>query len=119
MRRRLVPQKVSERRACRVLDQPRSTQRYPLRRVDDERRLLREMRALARQRPRFGAKRIHRVLVDRHWQVNHKRFHRLWKRENMQVPRKQHRRRRFQAAARNAACVVGHSTRTTFGRMTF
>ena len=95
MRRRLGPQKVSERRACRVLDQPRSTQRYPLRRVDDEPRLLREMRALARQRPRFGAQRIVRVLVERHWQVNHKRVHRLWKRENMQVPRKQHRRRRF------------------------
>ena len=88
VRRRLGPQKVSERRACRVLDQPRSTQRYPLRRVDDEPRLLREMRTLARQRPRFGAQRIVRVLVERHWQVNHKRVHRLWKRENMQVPRK-------------------------------
>ena len=88
MRRRLGPQKVSERRACRVLNQPRSTQRYPLRRVDDEPRLLREMRALARQRPRFGAQRIVRVLVERHWQVNHKRVHRLWKRENMQVPMK-------------------------------
>ena len=102
-----------------MLDQPRSTQRYPLRRVDDEPRLLREMRALARQRPRFGAQRIVRVLVERHWQVNHKRVHRLWKRENMQVPRKQHRRGVFQVVAKNAACVVGHSTRTTFGRMTF
>ena len=104
MRRRLGPQKVSERRACRVLDQPRSTQRYPLRRVDNEPRLLREMRALARQRPRFGAKRIHRVLVERHWQVNHKRVHRLWKRENMQVPRKQHRRGRFSGGSENS-CV--------------
>ena len=92
MRHRLGPQKVSERRACRVLDQPRSTQRYQLRRVDDEPRLLREMCALARQRPRFGAERIVRVLVERHWQVNHKRVHRLWKRENMQVLRKQYRR---------------------------
>ena len=104
MRRRLGPQKVSERRACRVLDPLRSTQRYPLRRVDDERRLLREMRALARQRPRFGAQRIVRVLVERHWQVNHKRVHRLWKRENMQVPRKQHRRRRFSGGSENS-CV--------------
>ena len=104
VRRRLGPQKVSERRACRVLDQPRSTQRYQLRRVDDEPRLLREMRALARQRPRFGAKRIHRVLVERHWQVNHKRVHPLWKRENMQVPRKQHRRGRFSGGSENS-CV--------------
>ena len=84
-----------------MLDQPRSTQRYPLRRVDDERRLLRVMRALARQRPRFGAKRIVRVLVERHWQLNYKRVHRLWKRENMQVPRKQHRRGRFSGDSEN------------------
>ena len=104
MRRRLGPQKVSERRACRVLDQSRSSQRYPLRRVDDEPRLLREMRSLARQRPRFGADRIDRWLVKRHWHVNHKRVHRLWKRENMQVPRKQHRRGRFSGGSENS-CV--------------
>ena len=79
VRHRLGLQKVLERRGCRVLDQPRSTQRYQSRRSDDEPRLLREMRALARQRPRFGGDRIDRVLVERHWQVNHKRVRRLWK----------------------------------------
>ena len=62
------------------------------------------MRALARQRPRFGAERIHRLLVKRDWQVNEKRVHRLWKRENMQVPRKQHRRRRIWGGSENS-CV--------------
>ena len=95
---------MSERRACRVLDQPRSTQRYASRRPDDDHRLLREMRSLARQRPRFGADRIHRWLVKRHWHVNHKRVHRLWQQENMQVPRKQHRRRRFSGGSENS-CV--------------
>jgi putative transposase len=104
VRRRLGPEEVSERRACRVLDQPRSTQRYQSRRPQDESRLLREMRALARRRPRFGAERIHRLLVARDWQVNHKRVHRLWKRENMQIPRKQHRRRRFPGGSENS-CV--------------
>ncbi len=104
VRRRLGPQKVSERRACRVLGQPRSTQRYQSRRPDDEACLLREMRALARQRPRFGAERIHDLLVKRHWRVNHKRVHRLWKRENMQVPKKQHRKRRFSGCSENS-CV--------------
>ncbi len=98
------PGKVSERRACRVLGQPRSTQRYQLRRPDDEPRLLGDMRALARQRPRFGSKRIYRLLVERHWRVNHKRVHRLWKRESMQVPRKQHRRRPFYGGSENS-CV--------------
>ena len=102
VRRRLGPQKVSERRACRILDQPRNTQRYQSRRPDDEPRLLREMRALARQRPRFGAERIHRLLVERAWKVNEKRVHRLWKREHMQVPRKQHRKRRFPGGSENS-----------------
>ena len=62
------------------------------------------MRALARQRPRFGAQRIHRLLVARHGQVNDKRVHRLGKRENMQVPRKQHHRRRFSGGSENS-CV--------------
>ena len=35
----------------------------------------------------------HRLLVERHWQVNPKRVHRLWKREHIHVPRKQQRRR--------------------------
>ncbi len=63
------------------------------------------MRALARQRPRFGSERIHRLLVARDWQVNLKRVHRLWKRENMQVPRKQHRRRRFLPGGSENSCV--------------
>ena len=62
---------------------PRSTPQYQSRRVDDEPRLLREMRALIKRRPRFGVDRIHRLLVERDWQVNHKRVYHLWKRENM------------------------------------
>ncbi len=109
VRRRLGPEKVSERRACRVLDQPRSTQRYQRSVSADEDRLLREMRRLARQRPRFGAERIHRLLIERHWHVNHKRVHRLWKRENMQVPRKQRRKRRFSGCSENS-CVRHRAT---------
>jgi putative transposase len=95
---------VSERRACRVLGQPRTTQRYQRRTADDEPLLLAEMRRLVRQRPRFGSDRIHRLLVERYWRVNHKRVHRLWKRENMQVPKKQHRRRRCWGGSENS-CV--------------
>jgi putative transposase len=62
------------------------------------------MRKLARQRPRYGAERIHDLLVKRDWRVNLKRVHRLWKQENMQVPRKQHRRRRFSGGSENG-CV--------------
>ena len=63
------------------------------------------MRELARQRPRFGSERIHRLLIERGWLVNYKRVHRLWKRENMQVPRTQHRRRRCNTGGSENSCV--------------
>lgn len=46
---------VSERRACRVIEQPRTSQRYQARPRDDERALVKRMLELVRQRPRFGA----------------------------------------------------------------
>ena len=48
VRRRLGEDKVSERRACRALGQPRGTQRYRPQRPDMDRRLLEEMRRLVR-----------------------------------------------------------------------
>jgi transposase InsO family protein len=104
VRRRLGPEKVSERRACRVLGQHRNTQRYRRCRGADEERLLREMRRIARERPRFGSPRTHRELVAGGWRVNHKRVERLWREEHMQVPRKQHRRRRLPGSSENG-CI--------------
>lgn len=105
VRRRLGPKRVSERRACRVLGQPRSTQRYRSRQRPDERSLLKEMRGITKRRPRFGCPRVHRELVADGRQVNHKRVHRIWKEENMQVPRKQHRRRRLPGGGSQNSCV--------------
>jgi transposase InsO family protein len=62
------------------------------------------MRRISQQRPRYGAPRVHRELVAIGWTVNHKRVHRLWKSQNMQVPRKQHRRRRLSGGSENS-CV--------------
>ena len=63
--------------------------------------LLHEMLSLARQRPRFGSGRIYRLPTQRGWTVNVKRVYRLRKRERMQVPRKQHRERRFPGGSEN------------------
>jgi len=104
VRRRLGPKQISERRACRVLGQARNTQRYEPSRRTTEEKLLVEMRRLARQRPRFGCERIHRQLVVLGWRVNEKRVHRLWKQAAMQVPRKQHRRRRLPGKSENS-CI--------------
>ncbi|SVD34901.1 uncharacterized protein METZ01_LOCUS387755 [marine metagenome] len=80
---------VSERRACRVLGQHRSTQRRRPRGRADEDRLVADMIELARQYGRYGYRRIAALLRDAGWHVNDKRVERLWKREGLKVPMKQ------------------------------
>ena len=78
--------KVSERRACRVVGQHRSTQRYRAQPSDFESRLVAEMHRLARAHPRFGYRMVHALLVDQGWAVNRKRVERLWRLEGLKVP---------------------------------
>lgn len=86
---------VSERRACRVLKQPRATQRYaPLER-DDEAPLTKRIVALAAAYGRYGYRRITALLRLEGWRVNHKRVERIWRREGLKVPKKQPRRGRL------------------------
>jgi len=53
---------VSERRACRVLKQPRSTQRYQAMAADDEEPLTTRIIALASQYGRYGYRRVTALL---------------------------------------------------------
>jgi transposase InsO family protein len=78
--------KVSERRACRVVGQHRSSQRYVPLPDDFEARLVKEMNRLAELHPRWGYRQIHRLLVEDGWLVNRKRIERLWRREGHKVP---------------------------------
>ena len=78
--------KVSERRACRVVGQHRSAQRYVPLPNDFEALLVKEMRRLAEIYPRWGYRQIHGLLVVDGWKVNKKRIERLWRREGLQVP---------------------------------
>lgn len=87
--------KVSERRACRVLGQPRSTQRRQPRAQPDEVRLVQRMTELATSYGRYGYRRITMMLRQEGWHVNHKRIERLWRREGLKVPQKQPKRRRL------------------------
>lgn len=104
VRRRLGQEKISERRACRALGQPRTTQRYCPRKVGADRRLIEQMRRLVESHPRFGSERVHQMLIGTPGQVNFKRLHRLWKQEHLQVPRKQRKRRRLPGSSQNS-CV--------------
>lgn len=86
---------VSERRACKTLGQPRSTQRYRPRIASDEPRLVARMHEIVREHPRYGQRRVHALLVREGWRVNAKRVHRLWRREGFRVPRKARKKRRL------------------------
>ena len=78
---------VSERRACSVIGQPRSTQRLiPPVPPDDELALRAFLRDFARKRPRWGWRRAAKAAKDAGWTVNHKRIHRLWRDEGLRVP---------------------------------
>ena len=70
---------VSQRKASRVLDRPRSTLRYQPRDRSAEAPLVRALRRLARKHPRWGYRRIHARLEKLGWTVNLKKVHRLWR----------------------------------------
>ncbi|WP_152568667.1 IS3 family transposase [Microvirga sp. BSC39] len=80
---------VSERLACRVLGQHRSTQRKIPRQPEDEAALTADIIALATQYGRYGYRRITALLRDAGWCVNKKRVERIWRREGLKVPQKQ------------------------------
>jgi transposase InsO family protein len=86
---------VSERRACRVLRQHRSTQRKAPTTPDDEAALKADIIALARQYGRYGYRRITALLREAGWAVNKKRVERIWRCEGLKVPQRQPKRGRL------------------------
>lgn len=86
---------MSERHACRLVGQHRSTQRREAMVPDDEAKLLADMRELAAKHPRYGYRRIHVLLRRQGWRINRKRVQRLWRREGMRVPRRRRKRARI------------------------
>ncbi len=86
---------MSERRACCVLSQPRSTHRRRPKSRDDEAALVKRMLELVRQRPRFGYRRIAALLRQEFWRASATRIYRLWRREGLKVPQKKRKRRRL------------------------
>jgi transposase InsO family protein len=91
----LGPETVSQRRVCRVIGQPRSTQRRERQVPDDEAALVARMIELASEYGRYGYRRITILLQEEGFGVNHKRVQRLWRREGLKVPQKQPKRGRL------------------------
>ncbi len=87
---------VSERFACRVVGQHRSTQRHmpASDTIEDPDRGLREwLRDYARQHPRWGHRRAYHDARAQGWVVNHTKVQRLWRQERLCRPVPQRRKR--------------------------
>lgn len=84
---------ASERLACRIVRQPRSTQRRPRcprldRAPEAEARLL----ALAQGHPAWGCPKLHRQLRHEGHRINHKRTERLYRHHSLSIRRRRRRR---------------------------
>ncbi len=86
---------MSQRRACKVVGQHRSTQWRIPRRLDDEDALTAAIVELASIYGRYGYRRNTALLRREGWTVNHKRVARIWRREGLKVPAKQPKRGRL------------------------
>ena len=83
---------MSERRACKAIGCCRMTIRYQSTRPDDT--VLRErLRTIARERRRFGYRRLHVMLKREGLAVNHKKLFRLYREEKLSVRRRGGRKR--------------------------
>jgi hypothetical protein len=78
---------VSQRRACRVAGQHRSTQRLtPRPRPEGEEKVRRRLWEIARRHPRWGWKTAHVILRREGHVINRKRTRRLWRDEGLRRP---------------------------------
>ena len=73
---------LSERHACRIVSQPRGTQRYVPTVRSDEDALTRAIVTLASQYGRYGYRRVTALLQAAGWRVGRDRVQRIWRRRD-------------------------------------
>jgi putative transposase len=86
---------VSQRWACQLVGQHRSTQRHRPVEPDRDRALRAELRQFSRTHPRWGYRRAHVQLVGQGWTINRKAIQRLWREEGLRVPARRRKRQRL------------------------
>jgi putative transposase len=79
--------RYSERQACKLLDVDRSSYRYEAR-PDRNAELREELITLARQKPRYGYRRLWALLTRCGHNVNVKRVYRLYRQAHLAVRRR-------------------------------
>ena len=77
---------LSERRSCELAGIARSVVQYQ--RLEDPPDLVGRLKELAAERPRFGYRRLHVLLVREGWRINRKRVLRIYQELGLQVRRK-------------------------------
>lgn len=93
--------RVSERRACAVLNEWRNVYRYQRKPRPEEQIILQRMTDIGHTRIRYGYRRIHVLMAREGWPINHKRFFRLYQLAGLNLRMK--RPRRHVSAVRRAA----------------
>jgi putative transposase len=94
---------ISERRACTLVGQHRSTQRYRALVPLEEAALVRAMNARAAAHPRWGYRAVWTLLRQDGWAVNRKRIERLWRLEGHRLPPRRSSGKRAQGSGENSS----------------
>ena len=84
---------ISERRASRVVCMHRSTARY-VGRPDNSAELRKRLRQMAVDYPRYGYRMMTDKIRFQGWTVNHKRVYRIYREEELQLPKRRKKRLR-------------------------
>jgi len=84
---------LSERRTCRLVGQPRSTQRRTAP-IPGDGPLRARLHEIARRHQHFGYRRAHALLRREGWVLNRKKVLRIWRKEGLKVHPRHHKRRR-------------------------
>jgi len=95
---------VSQRKACKTLEQSRSTQRYELTLPIKDFALLDAIKKHIEKRPRFGYRRITIELRKDGWYINFKRVYRIWSDNDLKTRKKKGRKKRGSNGCSDNAC---------------
>jgi transposase InsO family protein len=86
---------MSERRACRMVGQHRSTQRREVTRGQGDDTLRAHLHSFSRKHKRWVYRKAHAALKDEGWGANRKKIQRLWREEGLKVPQRKRKRQRL------------------------
>ena len=95
---------VSQRKACRTLEQCRSSQRYELTLPVKDASVVEAIKEYVKKRPRFGYRRITVELKKDGWYINFKRVYRIWHDNDLKGPKCKGRRKRGRDGCSDNAC---------------